>query len=191
MSEERRLAVLRAIVQDYVDTSEPVGSKALLDRHHLGVSAATIRNDMAVLEEEGLIAAPHTSAGRIPTNTPCPACPTATPTNTPTPTATPTNTPTPLPYTTQRVNAGGTAYTDGSSQVWPADQAYLTNGWGYTGGTAKSSTPAASLEGKKITTIEGLDTPAGQAVQKAWAEMDVVQCGGGVFSHRYGRQVVQ
>jgi DNA-binding transcriptional ArsR family regulator len=58
MSEERRLAVLRAIVQDYVDTSEPVGSKALLDRHHLGVSAATIRNDMAVLEEEGLIAAP-------------------------------------------------------------------------------------------------------------------------------------
>jgi len=68
MSEERRLAVLRAIVQDYVDTSEPVGSKALLDRHHLGVSAATIRNDMAVLEEEGLIAAPHTSAGRIPTD---------------------------------------------------------------------------------------------------------------------------
>ena len=68
MSDERRLSVLRAIVQDYVDTSEPVGSKALLDRHHLGVSAATIRNDMAVLEEEGLIAAPHTSAGRIPTD---------------------------------------------------------------------------------------------------------------------------
>ena len=66
MSEERRLAVLRAIVQDYVQTSEPVGSKALLERHHLGVSAATVRNDMAVLEEEGLIAAPHTSAGRVP-----------------------------------------------------------------------------------------------------------------------------
>lgn len=79
-----------------------------------------------------------------PTNTPCPTCPTATPTNTPTPTATPTNTPTSLPYTTQRVNAGGTAYTDGSSQVWPADQAYLTNGWGYTGGTAKSSTTAVA-----------------------------------------------
>ena len=63
MSEERRLAVLRAIVQDYVQTSEPVGSKALLERHHLGVSAATVRNDMAVLEEEGLIQAPHTSAG--------------------------------------------------------------------------------------------------------------------------------
>ncbi|KGN42130.1 heat-inducible transcriptional repressor HrcA [Knoellia aerolata] len=68
MSEDRRLAVLRAIVQDYVETSEPVGSKALLERHHLGVSAATVRNDMAVLEEEGLIAAPHTSAGRIPTD---------------------------------------------------------------------------------------------------------------------------
>lgn len=51
MSEERRLDVLRAIVQDYVATSEPVGSKALLERHRLGVSAATIRNDMAALEE--------------------------------------------------------------------------------------------------------------------------------------------
>jgi heat-inducible transcriptional repressor len=68
MSEERRLAVLRAIVQDYVQTSEPVGSKSLLERHHLGVSAATVRNDMAALEEEGLIAAPHTSAGRVPTD---------------------------------------------------------------------------------------------------------------------------
>ncbi|TWE12358.1 heat-inducible transcriptional repressor HrcA [Rudaeicoccus suwonensis] len=68
MSDERRLDVLRAIVQDYVSTSEPVGSKALLERHHLGVSAATVRNDMAALEDEGLIAAPHTSAGRIPTD---------------------------------------------------------------------------------------------------------------------------
>jgi heat-inducible transcriptional repressor len=68
MTDERRLAVLRAIVQDYVQTSEPVGSKALLERHHLGVSAATVRNDMAALEEEGLIAAPHTSAGRVPTD---------------------------------------------------------------------------------------------------------------------------
>jgi heat-inducible transcriptional repressor len=68
VSEERRLAVLRAIVQDYVETSEPVGSKSLLERHHLGVSAATVRNDMAALEEEGLIAAPHTSAGRVPTD---------------------------------------------------------------------------------------------------------------------------
>jgi heat-inducible transcriptional repressor len=68
MSEERRLAVLRAIVEDYVQTREPVGSKALVDRHSLGVSPATIRNDMAALEEEGLIAQPHTSAGRIPTD---------------------------------------------------------------------------------------------------------------------------
>ncbi|MEO7132497.1 MAG: heat-inducible transcriptional repressor HrcA [Dermatophilaceae bacterium] len=68
MSEDRRLLVLRAIVQDYVQTSEPVGSKALVDRHPLGVSAATVRNDMAILEEEGLIHAPHTSAGRVPTD---------------------------------------------------------------------------------------------------------------------------
>lgn len=68
VSEERRLQVLRAIVQDYVASSEPVGSKALLERHQLGVSAATVRNDMAALEEDGFIAAPHTSAGRIPTD---------------------------------------------------------------------------------------------------------------------------
>lgn len=67
-SDQRRLAVLRAIVQDYVRTSEPVGSKSLLERHALGVSAATVRNDMAALEEDGLITAPHTSAGRIPTD---------------------------------------------------------------------------------------------------------------------------
>jgi len=68
MLDDRKLAVLRAIVQDYVATEEPVGSKALVDRHNLGVSPATIRNDMAVLEEEGYIAQPHTSAGRIPTD---------------------------------------------------------------------------------------------------------------------------
>ncbi|MCC9204677.1 heat-inducible transcriptional repressor HrcA [Arthrobacter sp. zg-Y769] len=68
MSEPRRLEVLRAIVEDYVHSREPVGSKALVERHHLGVSSATIRNDMAALEEEGLITAPHTSAGRIPTD---------------------------------------------------------------------------------------------------------------------------
>lgn len=68
VSDERKLAVLRAIVEDYVATGEPVGSKALVERHHLGVSSATVRNDMAALEEEGLISAPHTSAGRIPTD---------------------------------------------------------------------------------------------------------------------------
>jgi heat-inducible transcriptional repressor len=68
VQEDRRLAVLRAIVEDYVATREPVGSKALVERHRLGVSPATVRNDMAALEEEGLIAQPHTSAGRIPTD---------------------------------------------------------------------------------------------------------------------------
>ncbi|GAB7006192.1 heat-inducible transcriptional repressor HrcA [Nocardioides sp. AN3] len=68
MQNDRRLAVLRAIVEDYVSTEEPVGSKALVERHGLGVSPATVRNDMAVLEEEGYIAQPHTSAGRVPTD---------------------------------------------------------------------------------------------------------------------------
>lgn len=68
MSMDRRLDVLRAIVEDYVTTREPVGSKLLAERHQLGVSPATIRNDMAALEEAGLIAQPHTSAGRIPTD---------------------------------------------------------------------------------------------------------------------------
>jgi len=68
VTEERKLAVLRAIVEDYVATEEPVGSKALVERHNLGVSPATIRNDMAALEEEGYIAQPHTSAGRVPTD---------------------------------------------------------------------------------------------------------------------------
>ena len=68
MLDERKLSVLRAIVEDYVRTHEPVGSKALVERHSLGVSPATIRNDMAVLEEEGFIAQPHTSAGRVPTD---------------------------------------------------------------------------------------------------------------------------
>src|SRR3712207_3958233 len=66
--DERRLQVLRAIVQDYVSTNDPVGSKALAERHDLGVSPATIRNDMAVLEEQGYITQPHTSAGRVPTD---------------------------------------------------------------------------------------------------------------------------
>lgn len=68
MVSERSLAVLRAIVQDYVASREPVGSKTIVERHAFGVSAATIRNDMALLEEEELIAAPHTSSGRIPTD---------------------------------------------------------------------------------------------------------------------------
>jgi heat-inducible transcriptional repressor len=66
--DDRKLDVLRAIVEDYVATHEPVGSKTLVDRHNLGVSPATVRNDMAALEDEGYITQPHTSAGRIPTD---------------------------------------------------------------------------------------------------------------------------
>lgn len=68
MLDDRRLDVLKAIVTDYVASREPVGSKALVERHQLNVSAATVRNDMAALEEEGYITQPHTSAGRIPTD---------------------------------------------------------------------------------------------------------------------------
>lgn len=68
MLDERKLAVLRAVVEDYVSTNEPVGSKVLAGRHNLQVSPATIRNDMAALEELGYITQPHTSAGRIPTD---------------------------------------------------------------------------------------------------------------------------
>jgi heat-inducible transcriptional repressor len=66
--DDRKLEVLRAIVEDYVETQEPVGSKALVERHQLGVSPATVRNDMAALEDEGYIRQPHTSAGRVPTD---------------------------------------------------------------------------------------------------------------------------
>ena len=66
-ADDRRFDVLRAIVADFVSTKEPIGSKTLVERHNLGVSSATVRNDMAVLEAEGYITQPHTSSGRIPT----------------------------------------------------------------------------------------------------------------------------
>lgn len=66
-TDRRRQEVLQAIVADYIASQEPVGSKSLLERHKLNVSSATIRNDMAVLEAEGLIAQQHASSGRIPT----------------------------------------------------------------------------------------------------------------------------
>ncbi len=66
-ADERRFEVLRAIVADFVASQEPIGSKSLVERHNLGVSSATVRNDMAVLEAEGYIAQPHTSSGRVPT----------------------------------------------------------------------------------------------------------------------------
>jgi len=64
----RQLEILKAIVDEYVATEEPVGSKKLSTRAGLSVSPATIRNEMALLEDAGLIKQPHTSAGRIPTN---------------------------------------------------------------------------------------------------------------------------
>lgn len=67
-ADERRFDVLRAIVADYVSNQEPVGSKVIVEQHNLGVSSATVRNDMAWLEEDGYITQPHTSAGRIPTD---------------------------------------------------------------------------------------------------------------------------
>jgi heat-inducible transcriptional repressor len=66
-ADDRRFDVLRAIVADFVATKEPIGSKSLVERHNLGVSPATVRNDMAVLEAEGYITQPHTSSGRVPT----------------------------------------------------------------------------------------------------------------------------
>ncbi len=68
MLDDRKLMILRAIVTDYVSSREPVGSQALVKRHNLQVSPATVRNDMAALEDEGYITQPHTSAGRIPTD---------------------------------------------------------------------------------------------------------------------------
>lgn len=67
MANERRMLVLRAVIEDYIRTQEPVGSGTLTRGHKLGVSSATVRNDMAALEDEGYLIQPHTSAGRIPT----------------------------------------------------------------------------------------------------------------------------
>ncbi len=63
---ERRESVLRIIVDDYISTAVPVASESVIRKYHIGVSSATIRNDMARLEEEGYIIRPHTSAGSVP-----------------------------------------------------------------------------------------------------------------------------
>ena len=68
MLDERKKAVLRAIVDDYVETAEPVGSKSLVNKHGFTWSSATIRNEMAELEHMGYLESPHTSAGRIPSD---------------------------------------------------------------------------------------------------------------------------
>ncbi len=67
MMEERRSDVLRALVEAHIKTGEPVSSRAVLEESDLGVSAATIRNDLAALERDGFVIQPHTSAGRVPT----------------------------------------------------------------------------------------------------------------------------
>ncbi len=66
--DERRARVLRAVVEEYVTTAQPVGSQTIATSRDLGVSSATVRNDMTVLEREGYLVQPHTSAGRIPTD---------------------------------------------------------------------------------------------------------------------------
>lgn len=63
---ERKKQILRAVVEAYIETAEPVGSKAILELTGLKVSSATVRNELAGLEELGLLEQPHTSAGRIP-----------------------------------------------------------------------------------------------------------------------------
>ena len=64
--DSRKQKILEAVVLDYIETAEPVGSRTISKKYNLGVSSATIRNEMADLEEMGLIEQPHTSAGRVP-----------------------------------------------------------------------------------------------------------------------------
>ena len=68
MLNERRAGILNLVVDEYIDTAVPVSSRALVDRHHLEFSTATIRNELARLEDEGYITHPYTSAGRVPSN---------------------------------------------------------------------------------------------------------------------------
>ena len=64
--DERKERILRAIIQDYIKTAEPVGSRTIAKNYDLGISPATVRNEMADLEDLGFLEQPHTSAGRIP-----------------------------------------------------------------------------------------------------------------------------
>ena len=67
MLEDRRSEILRALVEEHIRTGEPVSSRVVVEKAHLAVSTATVRNDLAALEQEGFVVQPHTSAGRIPT----------------------------------------------------------------------------------------------------------------------------
>ncbi|MGH8976133.1 MAG: heat-inducible transcriptional repressor HrcA, partial [Acidimicrobiia bacterium] len=66
--DERKAAILKAVIEEFVETGQPVGSSTVARATALGVSSATVRNEMAVLEREGYVTHPHTSAGRIPTD---------------------------------------------------------------------------------------------------------------------------
>ncbi|MDI3481155.1 MAG: heat-inducible transcriptional repressor [Tepidanaerobacteraceae bacterium] len=68
MLDERKMKILSAIIDDYIATAEPIGSRTIARKYHIGISPATIRNEMADLEELGYLSQPHTSAGRIPSN---------------------------------------------------------------------------------------------------------------------------
>ena len=68
MLDERRATILRAVVEGYIETAQPVGSTHVARREGIAVSPATIRNDMVALEQEGYLSQPHTSAGRVPTD---------------------------------------------------------------------------------------------------------------------------
>lgn len=68
MLDDRKTAILRAVVQEYIGTGQPVGSTHIANAPGINVSSATVRNEMAVLEQEGFLAQPHTSAGRVPTD---------------------------------------------------------------------------------------------------------------------------
>ena len=67
MLDERKASILRAVVEEYIQTAQPVGSGHVAKANGINFSSATIRNEMAALEVEGYLAQPHTSAGRVPT----------------------------------------------------------------------------------------------------------------------------
>jgi heat-inducible transcriptional repressor len=64
---ERQKTILMLVIRDYIETAQPVGSKALVERYHLDLSSATVRNELSILDEFGYLRQPHTSAGRVPT----------------------------------------------------------------------------------------------------------------------------
>src|SRR5947209_18760696 len=68
MLDERKAAILRAVVEEYIETAQPVGSASVVRATSLAISTATVRNELAVLERDGFLDHPHTSAGRVPTD---------------------------------------------------------------------------------------------------------------------------